>query len=49
MMDLLGWLRDRVGGDRDGAPEPDPAAERAVKLPPAELPVDGPEDVDRDG
>ena len=47
MIDLFGWLRDRFGGD-DEPPAPDPAAERAVKLP-QEAFGEGPDDGDRDG
>ena len=50
MFDLLGWIRNRA---RDTTPEPpvepDPAAERAVKLPADERSADGSEDGDRDG
>jgi hypothetical protein len=50
MFDLLGWIRNRV---RDTTPEPpaepDPAAERAVKLPAEEFQPDGSADGDRTG
>jgi hypothetical protein len=45
MIDPVGWLRDRFGDDEP--PAPDPAAERAVKLP--QEAFEGPDDGDRDG